>query len=54
MKPEIGFMGQLDTKDILDDISFAVENGFDWFVKHCLLNIECLTNCKRPAESQSI
>ena len=31
MKPEIGFMGQLTTKNILDDINFAVENKFDWF-----------------------
>ncbi len=31
MKTEIGFMGQLTTKNILDDINFAVENNFDWF-----------------------
>lgn len=31
MKPEIGFMGLLSTENILDDLLFAVENGFDWF-----------------------
>lgn len=31
MKPEIGFMGQLSTKNVLDDLNFAVSNGFDWF-----------------------
>ena len=31
MKPEIGFVSQLATKDILDDIGFAAESGFDWF-----------------------
>ncbi len=31
MKPEIGFMGQLTTQNILDDLNFAVKNGFDWF-----------------------
>jgi len=31
MKPEIGFMNQLTTKNILDDLNFAVENDFDWF-----------------------
>ena len=31
MKPEIGFMGQLSTEDILDDLRFAVKNNFDWF-----------------------
>lgn len=31
MKPEIGLVSQLATKDILDDIDFAVKGGFDWF-----------------------
>lgn len=31
MKPEIGFMGQLSTKNILDDLKFAAENDFNWF-----------------------
>lgn len=31
MKPEIGFMNQLSTNDILDDVWFAVKNNFDWF-----------------------
>ncbi|MEM5836578.1 MAG: hypothetical protein QW451_03095 [Candidatus Aenigmatarchaeota archaeon] len=31
MKPKIGFMGQLTTQNILDDLNFAVENGFDYF-----------------------
>lgn len=31
MKPKIGFMGQLATENILDDLNFAVENGFDYF-----------------------
>ena len=31
MKPEIGFMGQLSTKDVLDDLDFAVKNEFDYF-----------------------
>ena len=31
MKPEIGFMGQLSTEDILEDLAFAVKNGFDCF-----------------------
>ncbi len=31
MKAEIGLMNQLTTKNILDDVAFAVENGFDWF-----------------------
>ena len=31
MKPEVGFMGQLATENILDDLDFAVKNGFDWF-----------------------
>ncbi len=31
MKPEIGFMGQLSTKDILDDLDFAIKNEFECF-----------------------
>ena len=31
MKPKIGFMGQLTTENVLDDINFAIENGFDYF-----------------------
>lgn len=31
MKPEIGFMGQLATENVLDDLNFAVKNNFDWF-----------------------
>jgi len=31
MKPEIGFMGQLSTENILDDLDFAVKNDFNWF-----------------------
>lgn len=31
MKPEIGFMAQLSTIDILDDLDFAVKNEFDCF-----------------------
>ena len=31
MKPKIGFMGQLTTQNVLDDLNFAVKNGFDWF-----------------------
>jgi len=31
MKPEIGFMGQLSTEDILEDLAFAVKNGYDCF-----------------------
>jgi sugar phosphate isomerase/epimerase len=31
MKPGIGFMNMLTTQNILDDLNFAVENGFDWF-----------------------
>jgi len=31
MKPEIGFMGPLSTKDILDDLNFVVKNDFDCF-----------------------
>lgn len=31
MKPEIGFMGQLSTQNVLDDLNFAVKNGFNWF-----------------------
>ncbi len=30
-KPELGFMAQLKTKNILDDLDFAVKNNFDWF-----------------------
>jgi sugar phosphate isomerase/epimerase len=30
-KPEMGFMGQLTTKNIFDDINFAVKNKFEWF-----------------------
>lgn len=29
IKPKIGFKGQLTTKNILDDLDFALENGFD-------------------------
>lgn len=31
MKPEIGFMGLLSRQNVLDDLLFAVDNGFDWF-----------------------
>ena len=31
MKPEIGFMGQLSTEDVLEDLSFAAKNEFDCF-----------------------
>lgn len=31
MKPEIGFIGQLSTEDILEDLAFAVKNEFDCF-----------------------
>ncbi|MFH0822841.1 MAG: sugar phosphate isomerase/epimerase family protein [Pseudomonadota bacterium] len=31
MKPEIGFVGLLSTKQIIDDIRFAVDNGFQWY-----------------------
>ena len=31
MKPEIGFMGQLSTEDILEDLSFVVKNKFECF-----------------------
>jgi sugar phosphate isomerase/epimerase len=31
MKPEIGFMNQMTTKNVLDDLNFAAKNRFDWF-----------------------
>ncbi len=31
MKPQIGLMGQLTTKDLLDDLDFAIKNDFNWF-----------------------
>jgi len=31
MKPEIGFVGQLSTEDILEDLTFAAKNKFEWF-----------------------
>jgi hypothetical protein len=31
MKPEIGFVSLLTTEDVLDDLGFAIANGFDWF-----------------------
>ncbi len=31
MKPEIGFVSLLTTQDVLDDLGFAIANGFDWF-----------------------
>ena len=31
MKPEIGFMNQLATKNVLTDLRFAAKHNFDWF-----------------------
>lgn len=31
MRPEIGFVGLLSTKQIIDDIRFAIDNGFQWY-----------------------
>jgi len=31
VKPEIGFVGLLSTKQIIDDIRFAIDNGFQWY-----------------------
>lgn len=31
MKPEIGFVGLLSTKNVIDDIRFAIDNGFQWY-----------------------
>jgi len=31
MKIKIGFGGQLNTRNVLDDINFAVKNNFNWF-----------------------
>lgn len=31
MKPKIGFKAQLTSQDILNDLNFAIENGFDCF-----------------------
>jgi len=31
MEPEIGFMNQLTTKNVLTDLRFAAKHNFDWF-----------------------
>lgn len=60
MKPEIGFMNQLTTKNILDDLNFAVENDFDWFEigldwkQNLNLNSETVKQIKKISEENKI
>ena len=59
-KPEIGVMGQLTTKNILDDLDFVIKNDFQWFeigldwVQNFNLSDKTINEIKKRAEESNV